>query len=58
MQAQEYAIAHQISLVDLSGDGFEWLRAAVSAAADRVFALERSLKVQASNASTRVAQKV
>lgn len=31
--AQEYAIAHQISLVDLSGDGFEWLRSAASAAA-------------------------
>lgn len=51
VQAQEYAIAHQISLVDLSGDGFAWLRTTVSATADRVFALEESLKVHSSNAS-------
>jgi hypothetical protein len=50
-QAQEYAIAHQISLVDLSGDGFAWLRDTVSVAADRAFALEESLKLDAPNAS-------
>src|SRR5262249_1345232 len=44
--AQEYAIAHQISLVDLSSDNFAWLKSAVEAAADRVYELEQSLKAR------------
>jgi hypothetical protein len=42
--AQEYAIAHQISLVDLSGDSFAWLRAAVANAAGQVGKLEASVQ--------------
>ncbi|WP_344515389.1 hypothetical protein [Dactylosporangium maewongense] len=49
--AQEYAIAHQISLVDLSGDAFDWLRSAVGQAAAEVFELEQSLKAQHPKAS-------
>lgn len=46
--AQEYAIAHQISLVDLSGDSFAWLRSAVATAAQSVYDLEQTLKTGAS----------
>ncbi|MDG6109613.1 hypothetical protein Daura_48555 [Dactylosporangium aurantiacum] len=49
--AQEYAIAHQISLVDLSGDTFAWLRRTVAIAADRVYSLEQSLKSRSAKAS-------
>ncbi|GAA4256543.1 hypothetical protein [Dactylosporangium darangshiense] len=49
--AQEYAIAHQISLVDLSGDSFAWLRSTVAAAADRVYELEESLKARTTKPS-------
>jgi hypothetical protein len=48
---QSPAGPHGRALVDLSGESFAWLRATVSEAADRVFALEQSLKVHVSNAS-------
>jgi hypothetical protein len=48
--AQEYAIAHQISLIDLSGDSFAWLRDAVKAAADEVHDLEQSVAIRATGA--------
>lgn len=35
--AQEYALAHQISLVDLSGHSFSWLRDAVGSAAAKLY---------------------
>jgi len=34
--AQDFALAHQISLIDLSGESFEWLRTAVSCAASKL----------------------
>ncbi|MGW2395403.1 hypothetical protein ACWCYY_02460 [Kitasatospora sp. NPDC001664] len=36
-EAQQYALAHQISLVDLSGESFEWLRQALYATAIKLF---------------------
>jgi hypothetical protein len=42
--AQEYAIAHQICLVDLSGDAFEWLRTAADHAAHQVFNIEAAVR--------------
>ncbi|MEV4078777.1 hypothetical protein AB0J43_00610 [Nonomuraea fuscirosea] len=36
--AQEYAVAHQISLVDLSSDSFAWLRALIYTTAGRLYA--------------------
>ncbi|GAA2369416.1 hypothetical protein [Dactylosporangium salmoneum] len=53
--AQEYAIAHQISLVDLSGDSFAWLRAAVADAADQVRELEASVQASVPRAKLREA---
>ncbi|MEV4501941.1 hypothetical protein [Streptomyces klenkii] len=35
--AQKYALAHQISLVDLSGESFDWLRNALYATAGALF---------------------
>ncbi|MGC4778633.1 hypothetical protein [Micromonospora chalcea] len=43
-QAQEYAIAHQICLVDLSGTAFQWLRDAAALAAQRIGALEAAVR--------------
>ncbi|WP_329133549.1 restriction endonuclease [Streptomyces sp. NBC_01476] len=36
-EAQEYALAHQISLVDLSGQSFEWLRTSIADAASDLY---------------------
>ncbi|MET7423637.1 hypothetical protein [Dactylosporangium sp. NPDC005555] len=44
--AQTYALAHQISLVDLSGLPFAWLRTAVFNAAKQVKALEDEVRQQ------------
>ncbi|WP_224275666.1 hypothetical protein [Streptomyces sp. LS1784] len=35
--AQRFALAHQISLVDLSGDSFKWLRDRIGTAADLLY---------------------
>ncbi|WP_344077686.1 hypothetical protein [Luedemannella helvata] len=42
--AQHYALAHEISLVDLSGPAFEWLRAPVQRAAAAVVELASHVK--------------
>jgi hypothetical protein len=44
--AQDYALAQQISLVDLSGASFGWLRQAISAAAAELFSLRNQYQVR------------
>ena len=36
-EAEQYALAHQISLIDLSGPSFSWLRDAISQAAGKLY---------------------
>ena len=36
-EAQEYALAHQISLVDMSASSFNWLREPIERAAGRLY---------------------
>lgn len=45
--AQDFAIAHQISLIDLSGESFEALRIAVYTAAQELWRAAREHRVQA-----------
>lgn len=45
--AQDFAIAHQISLVDLSGDSFEGLRMAIYTAAEDLWRAAREHQVRA-----------
>jgi len=44
-QAQDYALAQQISLVDLSGVSFDWLRDSISDAAAQLYALRNQHQV-------------
>jgi hypothetical protein len=45
-EAQEYALAHQISLVDLSGESFEWLRVAITDTAVDLYAKQNGAGVK------------
>jgi len=45
-EAQRYALAHQISLVDLSGEFFTWLRMAIEAAAAGLFGAQENHAVR------------
>ncbi|MFE2595873.1 hypothetical protein ACFXCZ_05105 [Streptomyces sp. NPDC059396] len=45
LEAQDYALAHQISLVDLSGQSFEWLRAAIRGAASDLYDAQTQYQV-------------
>jgi len=44
--AQDFALAQQISLVDLSGASFGWLRDAVEAAASELYRLQEEYRIQ------------
>jgi hypothetical protein len=45
-EAQEYGLAHQISLVDLSGESFAWLLTAVRSAATALYRLQTRYQVK------------
>jgi hypothetical protein len=44
--AQKYALAHQISLIDLSGESFAWLRSTISETAAALYTLRSSRSIQ------------
>lgn len=44
--AQEYALAHQISLIDLAGESFEWLRTPIAACARKLHKRQQTYGVK------------